>query len=217
MIFSFVFDDIVGFSKLSASAEEYDGIPQPTKLQFEFISPRPVNSNSIAAAGTLCFGRYIEGRVSYQGHIDRPVAEALQSYLGQPYVYFSGVDFRPKDPCRRPNIASLNLANSNLPTPAATNSFERDREFVLTFHDSSRRVGWSMELPYIDIPANISRFQENLEPFSRDWWSPLIAVVILIADAFEIGTIRIPRLNGPGATELRKVLRSIDMRLEVGE
>lgn len=216
MKFSYSFDDIVGFSQVSAIAEEYDGSPTPRKLQNEFISPRPVSANSLATAGVLAFGPFVEGKVTVDGEVDRPVAEGLQNFLRQPFVHFSKVSFRPKEPNRRPNRALLNTASSELDLPEIANGFDRDREFLLTFHDSSKRVGWSMDLPNIDIPSNAGVFAAHFEPFTREWWAPFIAATVLLAEAFEIGTVWLPEFRGTGDRGLRDALRAIDMRLEIG-
>ncbi|TVX76182.1 hypothetical protein [Corynebacterium sp. NML180780] len=216
MKFSYSFDDIVGFSDIVGVPEDYDGSPTPRKLQSEFISPRPIPPNVLATAGVLAFRPFIEGKVSVDGEIDRPVAESLQSYLEQSFVHFSAVTFRPKDPNRRPNSALLNTTSSGLTLPPIDNSFDQDREFQLTFHDSSKRVGWSMDLPNIDIPSNAGAFAAPYAPFTREWWSPFIAVTVLFAEAFEIGTVRLPVFRGQGERALRDVLRSIDMRLVIG-
>lgn len=217
MKIDYSFDDIVGFSKLKATAEEYDGTPAPSTLQYEFISPRPSNNNVVAAAGVLAFGEFIEGKVTVAGPVDRPVAQSLQDFLGQAHVHFSDMDFRPKDPNRRPNIAALNIAETKTTELEVVNSFDQDREFILTLHDATSRVGWSMDLPRIDIPSNAGLLARGREPFTASWWGPYLAVSIMIAEAFQIGTIRLPKFVGTREAVLRNVLRALDMRLEISE
>ena len=131
-------------------------------------------------------------------------------------MHIPNVSFQPKDPVRMPNIASLEIPGIVASAPVSNGAFQ-NRELILSLPEASARVGWSMALPRIDVPTNALHLAQQYPTFSVGWWAPFIATVLLLADTFQIGCIRVPKISEPDANRIRPLLRSLDMRIEVGE
>lgn len=217
MKFTYMFDDMLRTSEINCVAEHYDSFPSPSKLLIEFIPSGTIRPNILAVAGALTFRSSIEGQVSVGNPIDRPVAEALAKLLDQSYLHLPQVNFRPREPKRMPVTAALEIVGST-PPPEVKNHFQQDREIRFRLHASSKRIGWSMELPDVDIPSNAWLIAKDHEPFSLDWWGPFVAVVLVLADTFEFGVVRLPKvLDKSDEKKLRDLLRSLDMVLQVDQ
>ena len=115
-----------------------------------------------------------------------------------------------------PNIAAVTVKGKT-PILEVQNSADRDRSFNFEIHNSAKRVGWSMELPNISVPSNAQLMASAHEKFTLNWWGPFVATVILMADAFQIGTIRLPYMYRDEAKSLRDLLMSIEFKLVVDE
>ncbi|QQU89076.1 hypothetical protein I6I68_03645 [Corynebacterium glucuronolyticum] len=209
-------DDLLRYTQIVAIPQEYDAASPYDTLYFEFVSPAIVRMNLLAVAGVCAFRQSIEAQLKVERSIDRPVAEAIGRFLHQPGFHISKVDFRPKDPTRMPNIAAVTVKGKT-PILEVQNSADRDRSFNFEIHNSAKRVGWSMELPNISVPSNAQLMASAHEKFTLNWWGPFVATVILMADAFQIGTIRLPYMYRDEAKSLRDLLMSIEFKLVVDE
>lgn len=216
MKFNFKFDDLIGYAQLTAEPGPYDAIPSQGGLICEFVPSSAPRPDFLAAAGALAFYGDIERQIVTESEIGNVVASGIAKLLQQDFMHIPNVSFQPKDPVRMPNIASLEIPGIVASAPVSNGAFQ-NRELILSLPEASARVGWSMALPRIDVPTNALHLAQQYPTFSVGWWAPFIATVLLLADTFQIGCIRVPKISEPDANRIRPLLRSLDMRIEVGE
>jgi len=202
----------VGGSRLEAIPDDYDGWPTPNSLVFDF-QPRLVTPDRIAAAATLAFLPYMSGTINFPAAVSPEFASAVQRLLGDVPAYVSPVDTTAKQ-------LSLGTATFHLDPHFEGTGMPSDlhsgRHILVQMPLSSESFGVHYRKGLLVLPTNAELFETpGDEPLAK--FLPQLAVAVLVAQEFEVGTVELPVRTADSALAngVRALLATVGLSLRL--
>lgn len=169
---------------ISATPQEYDGIPTIDTLTFD-REPLSVHDDVVSVASILAFGEYCSGSLSLPRRTSPEVVKAIEEYLDPVWVSISPVEFESRANPQGEGVLLLDNDMRNFGSFAS--EWGEPRNSTLCVVPASEFGGAIASPDGMILASNAS----TLGAFTNPGFSlcPELAVALLFAESFRAGTI----------------------------